>query len=436
MDNVSVDDEARKKLSKTIKELKISRKALSETMRNLKEEQTDLQTALAKAKNLTATAGFRINKLQQYGSGSLAYSSLQAGLKYHMHDELGYVSYVPLSAREPGSVLVLSDPICHRDHLRALIDDFMTVRKDPIFIHINHSTACVLADLGFSVNELGIETVIEIQDFELTGNKKQQLRSARNRAKKDDIKVRELHSVDDAFMTALKAISDDWIAGKVASDQQMKFVVRPMVYVDEIDVRRFIAIKDDKIVGFVIFDPMYENGEVIGYIANQLRSNYEGGFSVVDFIILEAMEVFKAEGKKDLSLGLSPMAKVDDGQEFKHSKLLKAHFKYNFERANYLYNFKNLARHKNQYRPDSKGAREEKVYCAMRTRFFLSRMYGVYTALGLKPIQSTMRHLKEVGVEKLRSLFGKKTLAINGNPDGSPAITEQKPEAIAQKSKK
>ena len=414
--------DARKHLSATMKALKATRSPLSETMRTLKKEQEVMQTSMTR-ENLSKTAEFRISKLQQFGAGSLAYSSLQPGLQYYMNDELGYVAFQSMGS-DPDSVLVLADPICSRENLHAFLDAFLQVRKDPIFLHVNHTTACALSDRGYTINELGIETVIDIQEFELTGNKKQQLRSARNRALKDGIKVRELMSVDDSLLRALKKISDDWIAQKVAGDSQMKFVVRPMVYVDEIDVRRFVAIKDDEIVGFVIFDPMYENGEVTGYIANQLRSNYEKGFSIVDYIILEAIEVFKKEGRRDLSLGLSPMAKVDDGQEFKHSKLLKAHFQFAYERANYLYNFKNLARHKNQYRPEMRGAREEKVYCAMKTRLFLTRMYGVYTALGLKPIQSTWRHLKEVSADKIRSFFhGKKEhleLGSGGSKESQP----------------
>ena len=401
---MQVDADKRKQMTATMKQLKLTQNQLSKTLRSLKEEQQALQTALRKFDSMSKSTNFRISQMQSHGSGSLAYSTLQAGLKYFMLEGVGYLSFVELGDNR-NSVLVLSDPICPRDRECEFIDAFLKDRNDPVFLHISYPTAKILGELGFCVNQLGVETIIEIQDFELTGNKKQQLRAARNRAIKDDIKVREVFQSDDAMMTALKRISDGWLSQKVASDSQMKLVVRPMVYIDEIDVRRFVAIKDNKIIGFVVFDPMYKNKQVIGYIANQLRSNYEKGFSVVDYIILEAMQVFKDEGKTEISLGLSPMYKVDDGHEFKHSKLLKAHFNYAFEKANYLYNFKNLARHKNLYRPDMKGAREDKVYCAMKTRFFLSRMLSVYKALGLNPIQKTCEHIKDVITEKFRSCF-------------------------------
>lgn len=398
-----------KRVSPTLKNLKLSGKILSRSFAAVKLSQEELQTACAKTRELSQSAVFRIQTLQQYGSGSLAYSSLQAGLQYFMLEGCGYVSYTQLPDSSD-SVLVLADPICKSDDLRKLLEAFLKEKRDPIFLHISHETGRILSDWGFCVNELGVETIIDIREFELSGNKKQQLRAARNRAQKDGIKVREVTRVDDALMIAFKKISDEWLNEKVASDSQMKFIVRPLVYVDEIDVRRFVAIKDNRLVGFVIFDPMYRDGKIIGYIANQLRSNYEKGYSVVDYIILEAMQQFKQEGVEQISLGLSPLYKVNDGDDFKHSKLLKANFQFAFENANYLYNFKNLARHKNLYRPEMPGAHEEKVYCAQKTRFLLNRMYSVYVALGLNPFEKTYRHLSDVLGDKLRGLFLAKTI--------------------------
>jgi lysylphosphatidylglycerol synthetase-like protein (DUF2156 family) len=365
-------------------ELTLTRGELGKTLRSLKKNQQVLQTAVANARERSETAKFRFTKLQSFGRGSLAYSSLQEGMEYFMHEN-GYVAYKQLKDGKH-SVVVLADPICEPAFRKEFMEAFLQYKHDPVFLHINHDTATVLADYGFRINELGVETIIDIQDFDLVGNKKQNLRQARNNSHKDGLQIEELTTIDDATLKKLKKISDDWLRDKVTSDSEMRFIVRPMLYVDELDVRKFVAKLNGEIVGFVIFDPMYENSEPIGYIANHLRTNLQRTYSVVDCIILEALEKFKAEGKRELSLGLSPLSKVDDQGEFKHSKLLTAHFQYAFAKANYLYNFKNLAQHKLKYRPGMKGAREEKVYCAMKTRLFLVRLNSVYTVLGLKPL--------------------------------------------------
>lgn len=370
--------------------------------------QEALQTAVKTLQTGSKTTAFRIDKLKQYGRGSLAYSSLQAGMQYYMNDKLGYCAYVPLSDSED-SVCVLADPICSKENLRAFLDAFLLEKKDPIFLHASHDTAEILNERGFSVNELGVETIIEIQKFTLSGNKRQALRQARNNAKRDNLVCREVLSSDPEMRKAFRKISEEWMKHKVMNDSEMQFIVRPIVYVDEIDVRKFVALKGDTVVGFIIFDPIYENGKVKGYIANHLRSNLDRSYSVVDFILLEALDIFKAEGKEELSLGLSPLAKVDDSEEFRHSKLLTAHFKYSFEKANFLYNFKNLYRHKSKYRPELPGAHEEKVYCCMKTRFLLVRIYDVYNVLGFHPIKQIISHFGKAMTTSIRNITAGKS---------------------------
>ena len=380
--------------------------------------QEALQTAVKTLQTGSKTAAFRIDKLKQYGRGSLAYSSLQAGMQYYMNDKLGYCAYVPLSDSED-SVCVLADPICSKENLRAFLDAFLLEKKDPIFLHASHDTAEILNERGFSVNELGVETIIEIQKFTLSGNKRQALRQARNNAKRDNLVCREVLSSDPEMRKAFRKISEDWMKHKVMNDSEMQFIVRPIVYVDEIDVRKFVALKGDTVVGFIIFDPIYENGKVKGYIANHLRSNLDRSYSVVDFILLEALDIFKAEGKEELSLGLSPLAKVDDSEEFRHSKLLSAHFKYSFEKANFLYNFKNLYRHKSKYRPELPGAHEEKVYCCMKTRFLLVRIYDVYNVLGFHPIKQIISHFGKAMTTSIRNITAGKDESDLSKPEST-----------------
>ncbi len=380
--------------------------------------QEALQTAVKTLQTGSKTAAFRIDKLKQYGRGSLAYSSLQAGMQYYMNDKLGYCAYVPLSDSED-SVCVLADPICSKENLRAFLDAFLLEKKDPIFLHASRNTAEILNERGFSVNELGVETIIEIQKFTLSGNKRQALRQARNNAKRDNLVCREVLSSDPEMRKAFRKISEDWMKHKVMNDSEMQFIVRPIVYVDEIDVRKFVALKGDTVVGFIIFDPIYENGKVKGYIANHLRSNLDRSYSVVDFILLEALDIFKAEGKEELSLGLSPLAKVDDSEEFRHSKLLTAHFKYSFEKANFLYNFKNLYRHKSKYRPELPGAHEEKVYCCMKTRFLLVRIYDVYSVLGFHPIKQIISHFGKAMTTSIRNITAGKDESDLSKPEST-----------------
>ncbi len=70
----TMPDEKNPQMSKTLKSLKLTRNPLSKTLVNMKVRQEALQSSVKSANQATATGKFRLNQLQQFGKGSLAYS--------------------------------------------------------------------------------------------------------------------------------------------------------------------------------------------------------------------------------------------------------------------------------------------------------------------------------------------------------------------------
>jgi lysylphosphatidylglycerol synthetase-like protein (DUF2156 family) len=334
-----------------------------------------------------------IDYLKAHGRSSLSFSSLQAGLDYHLSENKGYIAYTHAIN---GTPLCLADPVSAHEHKRELLVEFLQHHKQnsPIFMHVGKETADILSELGYYINELGTETIIDVQNFSTTGSKKEFLRSQRNRAQKDKVKVVELDS-EMVNKELLRQISNNWLEGKAVSTNELSFLTRPVVFDDEANVRKFYAIKDMKIVGFVYFDPMYEQGKLYGYIANNLRSNANVSYSITDFIILEALKKFKEEGIQVLSLGLSPFHNITDSGNFKYSKPLQMLFRFTFEHCNHLYSFKKLSFHKKRYRPELAGAREDKVYVATKSALPFVSVYGIFLKMGFDPFLQTLNHLKQ-----------------------------------------
>ncbi len=327
-----------------------------------------------------------LHYLKNYGVSSLAYSSLQEDVKTFILPGIGYIAYTTVGA---GTAVVLSDPICAPERKMELVKVFARSFPNPVFIHISRNTGRVLNELGYNVNEIGRETIIDPRSFCLKGSKKEFLRSQRNRAKKDMVSVVEL-SAADADMEEIKRLSESWIHTKTTNHNELSFLVRPAMFDDEMDVRKFYAKKDGRIIGFVWFDPIYRDEKIIGYMANILRSMAHVAYSVNDFIILEALEVFKREGIEQLSLGYSPFFEVEDCGEFKYSKLQLAAFKEIFEHCNHVYAFKALAFHKRMYRPGIDGTHEEKIYCASKNRVPFLVIVGIFRKIGLHPGEQTL----------------------------------------------
>ncbi|MBY0552278.1 MAG: DUF2156 domain-containing protein [Candidatus Obscuribacterales bacterium] len=361
---------------------------------------TNTMTISAAQRTKSDTAFDRMSYLKRYGVSSLAYSSLQEDVETFLVPGIGYLSYARVGGN---TAVVLADPICAAENKKQLIQEFAERFHDPIFVHISRDTAKVLDELHYTVNEIGLETIIDPRSFSLKGQKKEFLRSQRNRARKDHVTVVELDAAH-IDMDKVKQLSTDWIKTKTSNHHELSFIVRPAIFADEPDVRKFYAMKDGQIIGFVWFDPIYRDDKVIGYMANILRSNAHVAYSVNDFIIMEAIEKFKAEGIEELSLGYSPFFEINDSGEFHYSKCQCAIFKQMFKHCNHVYAFKALAFHKRMYRPGIDGTREEKIFCASRHRIPLMAIIGIFRKVGLRPVEQTAHFLKEKTKEKLSCL--------------------------------
>lgn len=325
--------------------------------------------------------------MKRYGSGSLAYSALQEGIEHYVEDDKGFIAYTRVLLPVP-TTIILADPVCAPVHRKKMLSSFLKKVINPIFIHLTSDTAKILEEMGFIINEMGVETILDVQQFGMKGSKKEFLRNQRNRACKDGLKAVEMTQAQ-VPPDALKAISEEWMSNKAAHRCELTLLARPAVFEDEPGVRKFYAMKDGVVIGYVFFDPMYRGGKTIGYIANILRS-LPKPYSVSDFLILEAMNVFKAEGVQYLSLGASPFADVDDDGQFNYSHIRKNILGFLFQHCNHLYSFKSLAFHKKMYRPGMDGTEEVKIYCAAKRKFAPLSLYGVLRRMGIKPILQTM----------------------------------------------
>jgi len=333
----------------------------------------------------------RLTFLKKYGSSFLAYSSLQEGLDYYMQPDCGYIPY-SLIGKDNTVPVCLGDPICPADRSQEIIKNFLERYDYPVFFHITNDMAHILSEMGFSVNEIGTEIVVDLQRFTLTGNKMRFLRKQIHKGRRDGLVVKE-QLCSEVGEDVLKAISEQWLHKKVVHNQELSFVVRPVVYGDEMDVRIFIAYKDDCAVGFNIFDPIYRGGQIIGYVPNHLRATNEGNYSIQDWISFEAMRVFKQEGKEILSLGFCPLYKINDSGEFRYSRLLKTMFQFAYEHANYVYKFKALAFHKSRYRPGLDGCQETKVYCAYKNPARFSLLPEIVSLMGINVVEQIVGRL-------------------------------------------
>ncbi|HET8850777.1 MAG TPA: DUF2156 domain-containing protein, partial [Marinobacter sp.] len=208
---------------------------------------------------------------------------------------------------------------------------------------------------GLYGTQFGSESRIDLRTWSLSGKKKQILRTALNQAEKSGITVKERFSDDHT-----REISEAWIRTRKCKSNEIRFLIRPMDMDYRENERHFYAYQDGKAVGFIYFDPIYHNNDIISYVPNISRANADFRQGIFYTLMAHAMAVFRDEGVPYLDLGLIPLA-IDRATEPQESRLLKGLMHSIYERCNFLYNFKGLEFTKSRFRGDT-----FKTYCCHR----------------------------------------------------------------------
>jgi lysylphosphatidylglycerol synthetase-like protein (DUF2156 family) len=147
-------------------------------------------------------------------------------------------------------------------------------------------------------------------------------------------------------------VSVKWRRTRSVTKREIMFLVRPVVLEDEPDVRKFFTFdRDGQLKAFAFFDPIYEGGEVVGYLCSARRRLPEADCLVGYAQMRHAMESFQKEGKRYLFLGLSPLANIED-KEFAYNWVVRRTFRFAYENAlinRFLYPLQKLTKHKGAF---------------------------------------------------------------------------------------
>lgn len=284
--------------------------------------------------------------LRQYGRGCLSYSMFQAGMKYFIEPDVGFIAYYsfwhPLLAPF-GRKIALANPVCAPEHARNLLEKFITQHKRVIVLQCNAENAAHLQDIGHEVNMVGQECELPMP-FRLIGKHRAKLRQWRNKCDREGVVVEE-RALSDCDQSEIEALSKAWMQEK--GGKELILLTRPFVWADEPDVRCFWARQNGKLIGLAIFDPMYDQGKIVGYYHNFDRITEQAPNGSSAYIILEAMKTLEAEGVKLISLGLMPLYVLRP--HFRQNEFTMRALRYAYSKLNRLYPFKGSIAHKRKF---------------------------------------------------------------------------------------
>ncbi len=343
---------------------------------------------------MTATKQISDHQLQYlklYGSFPMAYSAVYDNLMKAFETPEGFISYVD----NENERIMLGDPYCAPKDLPAIVKKFLADAKkkhlSPIVLQCSHDTALAFVKHGYNANHMGVETNINLNEFKPEGRKLARVRHWISAAQNAGATVIELSMQSKETLDLIGSISEKWLTGK-ANKEELNLLTRPLVLDYEPDTRLFCACLKDEVVAFVLFEPMYNDGKIVGYLANFVRKLENAPKGCFDLIYHEAGQVFKAEGASTISFGLSPLADMENDEKI-YNPLIATIFKINYNYGNDMYAYQGLDSHKKAYY-DGETVERPPKYLVIGGSFPINHVLHVFRFIGIIPHQSYLASMK------------------------------------------
>ncbi|MBX5159067.1 DUF2156 domain-containing protein [Rhizobium sp. NZLR8] len=311
--------------------------------------------------NTSVSADKRLELCRKHGDFAVAYSTaVQRDLK-HFGDEQGYLAY----ATKMGHTFVLGDPVACKQDRERYIRDFVSAAANPCFVQIGRETATVLAELGYRVNHMGVDTHLSFDTHSFAGKKNETVRYSERWLIKQGYAIIERDGTR-TQADQIKAVSDNWRAGRIVSRREMRFLNRPFFPELSPHMRRFVILDPKGApIALLDFDPIFEGGVVEGYTA-AFKRKLAGTTPHAEVGLTKfAADRFREEGHARVTLGLSPLAAIAESG-FSESRFWRALFERAFrsDRVNtHIFNLRGQAAFKRRFHGE-----EVPTYIAFKRR--------------------------------------------------------------------
>ena len=310
--------------------------------------------------------------VRRYGTNSNSYVLLEGPKSYFTSPRVdGFLAYQVSG----GIALIAGDPVCAPHQARGLIREFRSAMMRPVGAYqVSPAMLEAFRAEGFADVQIGKEAVFDLRRFTLAGGKMELVRAATNKARREGVVVSEHHPFAKnaaAINNELQEISDAWLACK--GNHELGFVLGSLGLERPSAKRYFIARSNNgagRIEGFVVCEPIYRRS---GYYLDVTRRRSDAIRGTMELLSTEILHLLGEEGFEMASMGLAPLALLDDPDLLDHPVLARL-MRFVFDKVSIGYDFKLLYRYKAKYHPHTW---EPRYFCFNQRRLSLGMLYAV-----------------------------------------------------------
>ncbi len=250
--------------------------------------------------------------LRRYGGDTISWMTTWPENRHMLTaDGQSYLAFV----RHAGVAVALGDPIGPPGSAADTIGDFVSLCDRagmvPYLFSCSATTVGVTDRLGWKSAQVAEDNLIDLPDLEFKGKKWQDIRTALNKAAKENIGFRMVQLAEQPWSVVrqVEHLSEEWLGDKKLPE--MGFTLGGVTEALDPDVRVGLAIGPDGTVhGVTSWLPVHggEN-QIVGWTLDLMR-RADGGFrATMEFLIASSALYFQGEGARFMSLSGAPLAR-------------------------------------------------------------------------------------------------------------------------------
>ena len=288
--------------------------------------------------------------VRSHGTNSTSYVLLEGAKRYFTSTRVsGFIGY-QMSA---GVLVIGGDPVCAVADAPTLLADFLAASNgcSVCAYQVTPEFLDAFRQSGFGDVQIGNEAVFNLEQFTLAGGQMELVRAATNKARREGVRIIEHHPFAPGagvLNAELRAVSDEWLRNK--NNREMGFLLGGLGLECSSAKRYFIARSkggSGRVEGFIVCEPIYGRR---GYYLDVTRRRMDAVRGTMELLTSEIFNILNGEGYEIASMGLAPLANMDDPDLKRHPRLTSL-MRYAYEHIENTYDFKHLYRYKAKYHP-------------------------------------------------------------------------------------
>lgn len=246
---------------------------------------------------------------REAGAGSLAHMATWDGNSLWFADDGAVVAY----RVSRGVAFTVSDPICHDDRMTETVRGFAAHCERqgwvPVFYSVHDEVADLAGELGWARVPVGVEAVLPLAGFQLSGKRRQDLRTAMNRAEREGIEALwdRYDDLPVAVRDQVRSICRSRRSG--TSLPEMTFTLGGLDELADPDTFLMVAVdRNGRVHGVTSWLPVFREGELHGWTLDVMRRDDRAMPGVMEFLIVSTALRAIADGLEEISLSGTPLA--------------------------------------------------------------------------------------------------------------------------------